>query len=448
MVKVNIISRSKLEWTKDRSGEVPRANRNYEAGPPPMAKQLEYARALRAAKMDRMFAKPFVAAMGGHQDTVQSIACDSTNLASLATGGADGQLIHWDVMARRVRRSFPAHRHAVDGLCFTPDGVAMLTASRDKTVKLWDTDFGDSAADVTADPTPLAEYLGESPFAGIDHNWRDNTFATAGHELQVWDINRTRPIQSFTWGDETLTCVAYNKVETHLCAAAMLDRGVCIYDTRAKTGHSKLIMTMTCTSLSWNPMDPNMFVAGCDDWNCYTFDMRITARPRGVFQGAVKGINSVDFCPTGRKFAAGSSDNTVRIWSVDQATKSASEEMYHTKRMARVLAVKWSLDNNYIFSGSEDAVVRVWKGDSSAPIRPFRGAERSQFNYMRSLRDRYKQHPEIKRIVNQRNTPVALKTRTRQLRAANNSEMVTEMAKRKTTETKPLAKKRTVQNVK
>jgi WD repeat and SOF domain-containing protein 1 len=445
MVKVNMISRSKLEWTKDRAGEVPRANRNYEAGPAPMAKQTEYARALRAAKLDRMFAKPFVAALGGHQDTVQSIACDSSNLSSLVSGGADGQLVQWDLMGRRARRSFPAHRHAVDGVCFTPDGVAILTASRDRTVKLWDTDFGE---DGTADPTPLAEYLGDSPFAAVDHNWHDNTFATAGHELQVWDVNRTRPIQSFTWGDETLTCVKYNKVETHLCAASMLDRGVCIYDTRAKTGHSKLIMTMTCNSLAWNPMDPNMFVAGCDDWNCYIFDIRITARPRSVFQGAVKGINSVDFAPTGRKFVAGASDNTVRIWSVDQPTKSNSEEMYHTKRMARVTAVKWSLDNNYLFSGSEDAIVRIWKADASAPIRQFRGAEKSQFQYMRSLKDRYKQHPEVKRIVNQRNTPKAIKVMTKQNKSAAQRELVAEMARRKTTEVKPLAKKKTVQALK
>jgi len=440
-----MISRSKVEWTKDRAGEVPRAHRNYESGPAPMAKQTEYARAIRAAKMDRMFAKPFVAAMSGHLDTVQTIACDSTNLSSLVTGGADGQLVQWDVMSRRARRVFPAHRHSVDGAVFTPDGTAVLTASRDRTVKLWDTDFGE---DGSPEPVPIAEYLGSSPFADIDHHWHENQFATAGHELELWDVNRTKPVQTFTWGDETLTAVRFNKVETHLCAAAMLDRGVCIYDTRMKTGHSKLIMSMTCNSLAWSPMDPNMFVAGCDDWNCYLFDIRIPARPRSVFQGAVKPINSVDFSPTGRKFVAGSADQTVRIWSVDQTQKSNSEEMYHTKRMARVQSVRWSLDNNYIFSGSEDSIVRVWKADASAPIRPFRGAEKSQFNYMRSLRDRYKQHPEVKRIVNQRNTPTAIKTSTRQLKSATQREMVSEMARRKTTELKPLAKKKTVQALK
>lgn len=446
MVKVNVISRSKLEWTKDRAGEVPRAHRSYDdKQATALAKQTEYARAVRAAKLDRMFAKPFLGAMGGHNDTVEAMALDSTNVAVLATGAADGEVIMWNAMTKKARRTIAAHRNAIGGLCFTPDGVGLLTASRDRVVKLWETAFAD---DGTPDAAPLAEYLGDSPFSAVDHNWHDATFATAGHELQLWDVNRTRPIQQFTWGDDTLTSVRFNKTETHLAAVCGMDRGVCVYDTRAKTGHSKLIVAMTCNSVAWNPMDPNMFVAACDDWNCYMFDLRITARPRGIYQGPLKAVTSVDFSPTGRTFCAGAADQTVRWWNVDQTVKSDSAEMYHTKRMARVQAVRWSLDNNFIFSGSEDAVVRVWKADASAPIRGFRGSEKSQFNYMRSLKERYRNLPEVRRISNQRNTPKAIKQLRQQKRSTATREMVKEMSRRKTTDIKPLARKKTVQALK
>ena len=38
-----------------------------------------------------------------------------------------------------------------------------------------------------------------------------------------------------------------------------------------------------------------------------------------------------------------------------------SREVYHTKRMQRVFAVRYSGDASYVFSGSDDMNVRIWK---------------------------------------------------------------------------------------
>lgn len=38
-----------------------------------------------------------------------------------------------------------------------------------------------------------------------------------------------------------------------------------------------------------------------------------------------------------------------------------SKEVYHTKRMQRVFAVRYSGDGTYVFSGSDDMNVRMWK---------------------------------------------------------------------------------------
>jgi len=46
----------------------------------------------------------------------------------------------------------------------------------------------------------------------------------------------------------------------------------------------------------------------------------------------------------------------------------AFREVYHTKRMQRVIAVQWSLDNKFILSGSEEMNLRVWKANSSAKL--------------------------------------------------------------------------------
>lgn len=443
MVRVKPISRSNLEWTKDRSGELPRAHRNFDPDQNPMPKQTEYARAIRASKLDRMFAKPFVSALSGHRDTIQCIAADPTNVATFVSGAMDGGVCAWDVMRGRPRKVIDAHRHAVEGITVAPDGVACFSASRDRTVKMWDMDFS-----VDNSHLPVAEYLGESPFFSIDHHLKAPIFATAGSTVELWDVNRTKPIQSFEWGDDTVRHCRFNKVETDLLACCMADRGMTVFDTRTRSGHSKVILEMTCNSVCWSPFDPNTFVAGCDDWNCYLFDMRVPGKPKSVFQGHVSAVTSVDFSPTGTHFCAGSMDSSVRTWSLTQHTKSDSEDMFHTKRMAKVLSVKWSIDNNYILSGSEDAIVRVWKADPSKPIRPLRGAEKNNFEYMRSLKDKYASFQEVRRIVRQRNTPKHILRTQQKSKRIQIRDAVKEMARKHSDNLLPLSKRKVVQSLK
>lgn len=66
----------------------------------------------------------------------------------------------------------------------------------------------------------------------------------------------------------------------------------------------------------------------------------------------------VDFSPTGREFVAGGYDRSVRIFPYNGGH---SREVYHTKRMQRVFCTRFSGDATYIFSGSDDMNVRVWK---------------------------------------------------------------------------------------
>lgn len=80
MVKVKTICRNPEEHTRETASDIYKVYKNTDSNLHPLTKAREYKRALNAAKMEKMFAKPFVAAFSEHTDSVYSIARSNTSL--------------------------------------------------------------------------------------------------------------------------------------------------------------------------------------------------------------------------------------------------------------------------------------------------------------------------------------------------------------------------------
>ena len=148
------------------------------------------------------------------------------------------------------------------------------------------------------------------------------------------------------------------QAEPDVMATAGSDRSIALYALRTSTPIRKLIMQTKTNSISWNPMEAFNFTAANEDCCLYTYDMRKLQSATCVHKDFVSAVMDVDYSPTGREFVAGSYDRSVRIFSHNGGH---SKEVYHTKRMQRIFAVRFSGDGSYVFSGSDDMNVRVWK---------------------------------------------------------------------------------------
>ena len=133
----------------------------------PFSRARERTRALNAAKMDRMFAKPFVASLEGHIDAVEVLCRRPGSLTDMASGSWDGGvrlnisyltkfccslidahpgiILHNLSTRKQIFKSPQGHKGKVSGLCFSPDGERLLSCGVDRNIKLWAVG-GDSAS--------------------------------------------------------------------------------------------------------------------------------------------------------------------------------------------------------------------------------------------------------------------------------------------------------------
>ncbi|RKP12037.1 WD repeats and SOF1 domain containing-like protein [Piptocephalis cylindrospora] len=391
-MKIKALSRSKEECTRERKQDLHLVRRNLDPTLHPFEQAREYTRAVNAAKLDRMFAKPFVGALSGHADGVYCMARRSTDLKTLLSGSGDGEVKLWHIPEQKCTWSVQGHRGIVRGVCSFPQGSQFLSVGSDKTVKLWDTQRKDGLSI----HEPVEVFTGNDVFTGVDHHRSRPSFATSGSKVDIWDLQHSQPIQSFSWGADTINSVKFNQTEQEVFASCGSDRSVILYDLRMSTPLAKLVTRMSTNALAWNPMEAFMFTTANEDHNCYTFDMRNMKSAVNVLKDHVSAVLDVDYSPTGQEIVTGSYDRSLRIF---RNGEGHSRDIYHTKRMQRLFCVKYSMDSKFILSGSDDGNIRLWKSKASEKLGPINYRERAHLQYSEKLKERYEHMPEVRRVV-------------------------------------------------
>ncbi|GAB5592766.1 DDB1- and CUL4-associated factor 13 [Umbelopsis nana] len=396
-MKVKALSRSSSDYVRERAQDIHKVQKNLDPTVHPFEKAREYVRALNAVKTERLFAKPFLGALSGHVDGVYSMAKHPHRLNSMISGSGDGEIRIWDLSERESAWTVKAHTGIVHGICASPSSLRFLSCSADKTVKIWDQEEGTD---------PVHTYVGKYAFTGLSHHYTDPLFATSGNAVELWDENRSDPIQEFNWGADTTHTVKFNNTETNIFASCGTDRTIVLYDLRTSQPISKVVMSMRTNAIAWNPMEAFIFTAANEDHNCYTFDMRKMESAINVLKDHVSAVLDVDYSPTGQEIVTGSYDRTLRLYN---ARQGHSKDVYHTKRMQRIFAVQFTMDSKYVLSGSDDGNIRLWRAHASEKMGVKSVRERAHLEYSAKLKERYAHMPEIRRIDKHRNLPTSIK---------------------------------------
>ena len=296
---------------------------------------------MNAAKLERIFAKPFLYALDGHHDGVSALAKNPAKLAEIVSGSYDGEVRAWNLMRKSTLYSIMAHDGVVNGLSYVPGQEKFVSCGDDKIVKLWSMESlqnqslgfrpSPEAPNVLKnDYKPDFEYTSKEALSSVHPHFSEPLFATGGGVVQIWNYERSHPIESFDWGVDSVVKVRFNPSETNLLLGTSLDRGVILYDIKGNTPLRKVVLKNRSNAICWNPYEPLNFTIGNEDGNAYTFDLRKLDQAKMIHKDHISGILDIDYAPTGKEFVTGAFDKSIRIF---KTYEGRSREIYHTKRM-------------------------------------------------------------------------------------------------------------------
>jgi len=281
----------------------------------------------------------------GHTDAIPSIAITPDG-KTIISASWDKTLRVWDLETKRCRYVLRGHSDDVRGVVITPDNRYAISCSADRTMKVWSLEKGGCIA--TLD--------------GVDDDcWRLAVSADGGTVIapsaqdnaHVWDFRTKRVVQTLVGHAGSIYGAAISS-DGKTVVTGSNDKTLKIWDTSSGkcratlTGHSKAV-----NGVAIGP-DDHSIVSVSSDKTIKTWDIR-TGRCISTIEGHGNQIIDIALTSDGGIAVSASIDETVRIW--DLATGQCNEICHHPNRVSSIAI---SPDNKIIVSGSNDGIIRVW----------------------------------------------------------------------------------------
>jgi uncharacterized protein with WD repeat len=237
--------------------------------------------------------------------------------------------------------------HVAFSAQFSPEGLKVVLASLDMTVRVWSAETGDCEQIMKGH----TDYVNSAAFSP---EGRQIVSGSYDNTVRVWDVATGDCQQTMKGHTGGVNSVSYSTDGTQIVSGSD-DNTVRVWD--AATGNCQHTMTGHTDEVYSAAFSPEgqKIVSASDDktvrvWSAVTGDCE------QIMKGHTDYVNSAGFSPDGLKVVSASDDMTVRVWSV--ATGNCEQTMEgHTDAVA---SAGFSPEGRKIVSASRDKTVRIW----------------------------------------------------------------------------------------
>ncbi|THU91717.1 WD40 repeat-like protein, partial [Dendrothele bispora CBS 962.96] len=285
----------------------------------------------------------------------------------IVSGSKDKTLRIWDTQTgQQVGQPLQGHTHNVWSVAYSPDGRHIVSGSEDKTVRIWDSQTGQPVGHPLQSHTDCVWSVAYSP---------DGIHIVSGSEdktVRIWDSRTGWPVgQPLQGHTDNVQSVVYSPDGRHIVSGS-LDKTVRIWDfqTGQPVGQPLQGHTDCVWSVAYSP-DGKHIVSGSSDKTVRIWDSQ-NGQPVGQpLHGHTFPVCSVAYSPDDRHIVSGSADQTFRIWDSQTGQQVGQPLQGHSDS---VWSVAYSPDGIHIVSGSPDKTMRIWDSQTGQPVdQPLQG---------------------------------------------------------------------------
>lgn len=263
----------------------------------------------------------------GHSHFVQDVTLSQDGKYAI-TASWDKTMRLWDLETGKSECSFTGHTGDVMSVSFSPDNRLIVSGSRDKTIKIWNVrgelkgEFTAQAPSSRGGPSQLAGHTDWVTAVRFSPDSSNPLVVSAGCDrlIKVWDMKAQQPHLNVNHIGHTgyISTVAISPDGT-LCASAGKD----------------------CTVMLWDLNNPK---------HLYSLE-------------AGDSINALVFSPN-RYWLCAATATSIKIW--DLLSKTIVDDLRpdfpsHTGRKPECVSLAWSADGTTLFAGYTDSNIRVWQ---------------------------------------------------------------------------------------
>jgi WD40 repeat protein len=234
------------------------------------------------------------------------------------------------------------HQAGVNSASFSPDGKRIVTASNDKTAKVWD-----------VSGRILVELKHQNVVNSASFSPDGKRIVTASNDktAKVWDISGKLLVELKRHQGEVNS--ASFSPDGKMIVTTSNDKTAKVGDVSGKLlvelkGHQNVV-----NSASFSP-DGKRIVTTSNDKTAKVWD--ISGNLLTELKGHQSDVKSASFSPDGKMIVTVSDDNTIKIWDRDMSKKQLAE----LSNEGGVYDASFSPDSKRIVTADDESSVKVW----------------------------------------------------------------------------------------